>query len=83
GDLAARVDEGAEHDELGTLGRAFNRMTSEISAQRDQLIDTHAQADARRRFTETVLSGVSAGVLGLDPEGRITIANRSATALLG
>lgn len=83
GDFAARVAEGAEHDELGTLGRAFNRMTSEISAQRDQLIDTHAQADARRRFTETVLSGVSAGVLGLDPEGRITIANRSASTLLG
>ena len=36
-----------------------------------------------RRFTETVLAGVSAGVIGLDRQGRIELPNRAAGELLG
>ncbi|MEQ9576252.1 MAG: ATP-binding protein, partial [Rhodospirillales bacterium] len=39
--------------------------------------------DERRRFTETVLAGVSAGVVGLDKDGRINLPNRSASVLVG
>jgi len=39
--------------------------------------------DERRRFTEAVLSGVSAGVIGLDENCRVTLVNRSASAALG
>lgn len=81
GDLTARVGEG-EISELGTLSQAFNRMTRQLSAQRDDLIDAHRQEDARRRFTEAVLGGVSAGVIGLDADGRINLPNRSAARLL-
>lgn len=83
GDLSARVVEGGEISELGTLTRAFNRMTRQLSAQRDDLIDAHRQEDRRRRFTEAVLGGVSAGVIGLDPTGVINLPNQSAAQLLG
>ncbi|WP_372623607.1 sensor histidine kinase NtrY-like [Falsiroseomonas sp.] len=83
GDLATRVEEGTAEDELSTLTRAFNRMTSQLSAQRSELMEAYRQLDERRRFTETVLSGVSAGVVGLDAEGRINLPNRSASELLG
>jgi two-component system, NtrC family, nitrogen regulation sensor histidine kinase NtrY len=83
GDLSARVPEGEQDDELVSLSRAFNRMTNQIQSQQRDLIDANRQLDERRRFTETVLTGVSAGVIGLDRGGRIHLPNRSASALLG
>ncbi|MGH6946285.1 MAG: ATP-binding protein [Kiloniellales bacterium] len=83
GDLAARVDEHEAGEEIGMLALAFNRMTNEIGRQQDQLLDANRQLDLRSRFIEAVLGGVSAGVLGLDTDGRITLPNRSACALLG
>ncbi|WP_439814475.1 ATP-binding protein [Zavarzinia sp. CC-PAN008] len=82
GDLSARVEEGATDDEIGTLARAFNRMTTQLDGQRRELVEANHQLDRRRRFMETVLSGVTAGVLGVDEDGRITLPNRSATQLL-
>jgi two-component system nitrogen regulation sensor histidine kinase NtrY len=83
GDLSTRVEEGKSDDELASLARAFNRMTNQLSAQRGELMEAYRQIDERRRFTETVLSGVSAGVVGLDAEMRINLPNRSASDLLG
>ena len=82
GDLSVRVPEGPIDDEIGTLSRAFNRMTIQLQAQRTELVEANHQLDTRRRFTETVLSGVSAGVISLDSDGRINLPNRSATQLL-
>lgn len=82
GDLTARLDEGGESDEIGTLNRAFNRMTEQLGAQRDGLIEANRQLDERRHFIETVLAGVSSGVVGLDADGRVNVANRAAMALL-
>src|SRR5579863_8137723 len=83
GDLSARVPEGEKDDELVSLSRAFNRMTNQIQSQQRELIEANRQLDERRRFTETVLTGVSAGVIGLDRGGRIYLPNRTASALLG
>ena len=83
GDLAARVPEGEGDQEFGSLTRAFNRMTNQLQTQRSELIEANRQLDQRRRFTETVLAGVSAGVIGLDQQGRINLPNRSASVLLG
>ena len=82
GDLSARVDEKAGHDEIDTLGRAFNRMTSQLEGQRSELMGANRQLELRRRFTETVLAGVSAGVIGLDDKGCVNLSNRSASELL-
>jgi len=75
GDLKARVPVRGAPDEVGILSRAFNRMTSQIETQTNQL-------DSRRAFTEAVLEGVSAGVLSIDGAGEIRLANRSAEELL-
>ena len=83
GDLSVRVPEIRSEDEVAGLSRAFNRMTGQLSAQRMELMDAYSQIDERRRFTETVLAGVSAGVIGLDPEGRIELPNRAASELVG
>jgi two-component system, NtrC family, nitrogen regulation sensor histidine kinase NtrY len=82
GDLSARVPEGHSDDEFGSLSRAFNRMTHQLESQRGELIAANSQLDERRRFTESVLEGVSAGVIGLDALGRIHLPNRSASVLL-
>ena len=57
-------------------------MTGQLAAQRQDLVEANRQLDERRRFTETVLAGVSAGVVGLDGQGRINLPNRSASMLL-
>jgi two-component system nitrogen regulation sensor histidine kinase NtrY len=82
GDLTIRVTEPADADELSVLSRTFNRMTSQLGSQRSELVEANRQLDMRRRFTETVLGGVSAGVIGLDLDGQITLANRSASDFL-
>jgi two-component system nitrogen regulation sensor histidine kinase NtrY len=83
GDLSARVDVGRTRDEIEGLGRAFNRMTGQLQSQRNELVEANRQFDERRRFTEAVLSGVSAGVIGTNGQGVITVVNRSALQLLG
>ncbi len=83
GDLLVRVPEGDTGDDVAGLSRAFNRMTGQLAAQRSELMSAYGQIDERRRFTETVLAGVSAGVIGLDPQGRIELPNKAAADLLG
>ncbi|HQT64135.1 MAG: two-component sensor histidine kinase [Acidocella sp. 20-57-95] len=83
GDLTVRVPETTTGDEVAGLSRAFNRMTDQLAAQRAELMVAYGQLDERRRFTETVLAGVSAGVIGLDAQGRIELPNRAAAEFLG
>ncbi|KAB2917853.1 MAG: PAS domain-containing sensor histidine kinase [Hyphomicrobiaceae bacterium] len=68
--------------DLRRLSMNFNYMTQELERQRTDLVTANSQLTERRRFMEAVLSGVSAGVIGLDRNGRITLANRSAEKLL-
>lgn len=82
GDLSTRVDDVSRGDEIGVLSRAFNNMTARIASQQEGLMAANTELDERRRFTETVLAGVSAGVIGLDDEQRINLPNRSAFELL-
>ena len=81
GDFSTSVAEGVA-DEMGQLSRAFNRMTHQLDQQRSDLVEANRELDERRRFTESVLNGVSAGVIGLDPNGLITLVNPSACRLL-
>ncbi len=83
GDLTARVDVSRDPEEIAVLSRAFNRMTRDLREQQQALRAAHVDAESRRVFMEAVLLGVSAGVIGLDPQGRASVVNRQAARLLG
>ena len=83
GDLTARVAVGEERDEVDALATAFNRMTAQLETQRRDVVAAQEDSENRRSFIEAVLAGVSAGVMGLDNNGRVSAANRSAVQLLG
>lgn len=83
GQLSVQVPVRPKEGDLAHLGETFNVMTAELRSQRAELIAAKDQIDRRRRFTEAMLAGVTAGVIGVDAERRITLANRSALALLG
>ncbi len=82
GDLSSRLPNVRRLEEFEYLAKSFNRMTSQLQSQRDELVDANLQIDQRRRLIETVLSGVSSGVIGVDGRGLINLANNSATNLL-
>jgi two-component system nitrogen regulation sensor histidine kinase NtrY len=77
-----QVAEEEGDDEIASLGRLFNQMTRQLKGQREALIESHAQTEARRRLFDSVLSNVTAGVIGLDPDGDIDFVNRAAERLL-
>ena len=82
GDLNVQVQEEPGDDEIAMLGRLFNQMTRQLKAQRETLLSTNAQIEERRRLFDSVLSNVTAGVIGVDSEGRISFINRSAERIL-
>ena len=82
GDLTARVNGDDGPGEIKTLSAAFNRMTGDLEAQQAALRAASEEATGRSRFIETVLSGVSAGVIGLDRQRRVSAINDSAVELL-
>ncbi|MCI5048984.1 MAG: PAS domain-containing sensor histidine kinase [Rickettsiales bacterium] len=82
GDFDTRVPVSGKEDELSQLARTFNRMTSQLSKQRSELVEANRQLDMRRRFTEAIFAGVSAGVVALDREFTISLNNRTAAELL-
>nr|WP_210730704.1 PAS domain-containing sensor histidine kinase [Roseibacterium persicicum] len=82
GDLEVRVAEEGGDDEIAMLGRLFNQMTRQLKGQRDALIEQNEATEARRRLFDSVLSSVTAGVIGLNEAGRVDFMNRSALRLL-
>ncbi|MEM8804386.1 MAG: HAMP domain-containing protein, partial [Pseudomonadota bacterium] len=82
GDLDVQVQEEPGDDEIAMLGRLFNQMTRQLKGQRDKLLTTNQQIEKRRRMFDSVLSSVTAGVIGLDVDGRISFINRSAERIL-
>ena len=82
GNLAVELPERRGEGDLRRLSHTFNTMTRELKTQRDTLVSTNAELSERRRFIEAVLSGVSAGVIGLDKNGTVSLVSRSAETLL-
>ena len=82
GDLDVQVTEEEGDDEIASLGRLFNQMTRQLKGQREALVESHAQTETRRRLFDSVLSNVTAGVIGLDSDGDIDFVNRAAERLL-
>ncbi len=68
--------------DVGSLSRTFNKMIAQIRSQRDEILEARDEMDHRRRFIEAVLSGVTAAVIGVEDDRRITIANPSSEDFL-
>ncbi len=83
GNLYVQVPVRASEGDLAQLGETFNKMTQELRTQRDDIVRARDLIDSRRRFIEAVLAGASAGVIGADADGKISILNRSAERLIG
>ena len=82
GDLDVQIPEEQGEDEIAMVGRLFNQMTRQLKGQRDALMSTNQQIEERRRLFDSVLSSVTAGVIGLDGDGRVSFINRSAERIL-
>ena len=82
GNLDVQVPVRGSDGDVASLGDTFNKMILQLKSQRNELISAKDMIDERRRFSEAVLSGVSAGVIGVDPNGLVTIVNRSAQSML-
>ncbi|MGD9915824.1 MAG: ATP-binding protein [Rhizobiaceae bacterium] len=76
--VPVRVSDG----DVASLGNTFNKMIQQLKSQRNEILTAKDAVDERRRFSEAVLAGVTAGVIGVDPDGTITIVNRSAETML-
>jgi two-component system, NtrC family, nitrogen regulation sensor histidine kinase NtrY len=83
GDFNAKVATVGGPGDLVNLSQTFNMMTDQVRLHQNQLVKTNQQLDERRRFTEAMLAGVSAGVIGLEPDHTISLLNRSALQLMG
>ncbi|HXX49658.1 MAG TPA: PAS domain-containing sensor histidine kinase [Xanthobacteraceae bacterium] len=83
GNLQIQVPIRRSEGDLARLGETFNKMTQELRTQHEDIVRARDLIDSRRRFTEAVLAGASAGVIGVNAEGRISILNRSAERLMG
>ena len=83
GNLDVQVEEARGDDEIATMGRVFNQMTRQLKGQRDALLSNTRQIEERRRLFDSVLTSVTAGVIGLDAQGRVDFVNRAAESLTG
>ncbi len=81
GDLSGRADIVGD-DELAMLAKSFNEMAAELQSNREQLEQSATELDERRRYTETILQNLSAGVISLDDQNRVTTINPAAIRLL-
>ena len=82
GDFDVKVIEEKGDDEIAMLSRVFNHMTKQVKRQRDDLITANEYTERRRRLFDSVLSGVTAGVIGLSSDGNIGFINLAAQKLL-
>jgi two-component system nitrogen regulation sensor histidine kinase NtrY len=83
GNLGVKVDVNPADGDLAVLGSTFNTMASELKTQRDELVGANATLDEHNRFMSAVLSGVTAGVVGVSADGTVNLVNPSAEELLG
>jgi two-component system, NtrC family, nitrogen regulation sensor histidine kinase NtrY len=68
--------ESGTDDEIGTLVESFNQMTRDLK-------QINLELEQRKRFVETLLANITAGVIAVDPAGTLTTWNKAAEEMLG
>ncbi len=89
GELDVRLEDHSD-DELGLLVRSFNAMAMDLEKARENLTEANIrqriqneELEAGGRYMRAVLDNITAGVISVDQEGRITTVNRAAEYILG
>jgi two-component system nitrogen regulation sensor histidine kinase NtrY len=82
GDLDVQVPVQPGRGDLRDLSNQFNTMTQQLRTQHVALMDASETNEKRRQFTEAVVEGVSAGIVGLDAFGAVTLVNARAAEML-
>lgn len=82
GNLYVQVPTNRTEGDFARLGDTFNNMTSELRLQQNRLLAASRLNDERRAFMEAVLSGVPAGVIGVDASGKVIVVNAYAQAII-
>lgn len=81
GDLPAEVRV-ESRNEIGALARSFNAMSRELSARISDLQEQRRQVEHNHQRLETVLGAMVEGVMAIDADERILLANNAAIQLL-
>ena len=74
GDLTARAEDGS-NDEYGELGRALNHLSSELGS-------TISSLQMERNRLQSLINGLSEGIIAVDAEGATTLINPAVYGLL-
>jgi len=82
GDMHTQIPIQAE-DELGILVDQFNAMTRDLNKIKERLEQANIDLEQRRKYMETVLENVSAGVIAVTKDDIISLANRAAERMMG
>ena len=81
GNLDHQIDVVAD-GEIGVLVDSFNQMTKDLKTSNESLGQANIDLEQRRKYMETVLRNVSAGVISIDRDGVITTINSVAEKML-
>ncbi|MGH8198440.1 MAG: ATP-binding protein [Steroidobacteraceae bacterium] len=71
------------HDEIGFLVTSFNDMTKKLARAREETERSRAAVEAERAALAVILARLTSGVISLEPDLRIRVANQAAGSILG
>jgi len=82
GDLTHEVQV-ETRDELGFLVQSFNEMTEALTSASQEAELSRGQLQSQSEYLETVLGGLTSGVLTVGDDQKVVTANAAATQILG
>jgi nitrogen fixation/metabolism regulation signal transduction histidine kinase len=82
GDFDTRLSR-PSHDEIGYLVTSFNDMTKKLARAREEAERSTAAVEGERAALAVILARLTSGVISLEPDLRVRVANRAAGNILG
>ena len=82
GDFDTRIER-PSHDEIGFLVTSFNDMTKKLARAREETERSRAAVEAERAALAVILARLTSGVISLEPDLRVRVANQAAGTILG
>lgn len=82
GDFDTRLSR-PSHDEIGYLVTSFNDMTKKLARAREDTERSRATVEAERAALAVILARLTSGVISLEPDLRVRVANQAAGSILG